>query len=387
MTDVIKLAADLVRIPSVNSMGIAADVPGPDIEEARLSNFITAFFTERGIPCVRQEVSPGRTNVVASVFIPGARTTILFDAHQDTVPADTMKIAPFSGDIHDGRLWGRGACDVKGGMAAMMHAAARLASEKPKCAASVIVACTVDEEHSFAGVRRLLQGPWSVVVPDYAVVAEPTGMEIVTAHKGLTRWNVRTIGKSSHGAKPELGVNAILKMARVLETLEEYARTLGNGASHPSLGSATLNVGIISGGTGVNIVPDSCEVRIDRRLLPGEEASAALDACRAFVSSRLGEDFPVVFDPPWHSEPALETPLDSRVVRSVMAAAASVLGRARSSGVPYGTDAATLSAGGIPSVVFGPGDIAQAHTEDEWIDVEQIELAAEAYYRLLTAAE
>jgi acetylornithine deacetylase/succinyl-diaminopimelate desuccinylase-like protein len=176
-------------------------------------------------------------------------------------------------------------------------------------------------------------------------------------------------------------------MARVLEALEEYSGLLEKRTSYPSLGCATINVGIISGGTGVNIVPDSCEIQIDRRLLPGEEASAALADCRDFILSRLGRDFPAVFDPPWHSEPALETALDSRAVRSVSAAAAFVLGGARTCGVSYGTDAATLSAGGIPSVVFGPGDIAQAHTDDEWIEGEQIQKAAEAYFRLLSAAE
>jgi acetylornithine deacetylase len=176
-------------------------------------------------------------------------------------------------------------------------------------------------------------------------------------------------------------------MAPVLEALDEYSRTLGiSGASHPVLGCATLNVGTIRGGTGVNIVPDSCEIHIDRRLLPGEDPAEALNACRAFLLPRLGKDFPVVFDPPWHSEPALDTPLDSAVVKSVTAAASAVLGGARTCGVPYGTDAATLSAGGIPSVVFGPGDIAQAHTDDEWIETKQIELAAEAYYRVLLAA-
>ena len=384
MKDAVKLAADLVRIPSVNPMGGVHDA---GTGEARLSDYLSAFFEERGIPFERRETSPGRANVIASIRVPGSRTTVLFDAHQDTVPVDTMKIPPFSGDIHDGRLWGRGACDVKGGMAAMLFAAARLAAEKPGNAASLILACTVDEEYSFAGVRDFLEGPWSFGKPEFAIVAEPTRLEIVTSHKGLTRWNITTIGRSSHGATPRLGVNAIHSMARVLEALEEYAVLLEKRTTHPSLGCATLNVGIINGGTGVNIVPDSCQIQIDRRLLPGEEASAALADCRDFILSRLGKDFPAVFDPPWHSEPALETPLDSKAVRRAAAAAAYVLGGARTCGVAYGTDAATLSAGGIPSVVFGPGDIAQAHTDDEWIELEQIEKAAEAYYRLLSTGE
>jgi acetylornithine deacetylase len=176
-------------------------------------------------------------------------------------------------------------------------------------------------------------------------------------------------------------------MARVLEVLERYAQKLRQWKSHPTLGCATLNVGTVRGGTAVNIVPDSCEIQIDRRLLPGETPSTALDACRAAILSGLGEDFPVAFDPPWLSEPALDTPNDSPAVQAVIAAVASVLGSARTCGVPYGTNAATLSEGGIPSVVFGPGDISQAHTEDEWIDIEEIEKAAEAYYRILAAAE
>jgi acetylornithine deacetylase ArgE len=386
MVDAVMIAAQLVRIPSENSMGHSERAQGTvQTGEERLTDFLQDFFHSYGIPSICQEVSPGRRNILAYIGFSGARRTMLLDAHQDTVPADSMTIPPFAGEIREGKLWGRGACDVKGGMAAMLAAICRISDEK-RSGASVILACTVDEEHTFRGVQRLLCGPWPIQRPDMAVVAEPTGLNVVIAHKGLTRWKIATRGKSCHSANPQAGDNAIYRMAPIVTILEQYSEALEKGASHPLLGSPTLSVGTIRGGEGVNMVPPSCEIEIDRRLIPGEDPREAFNECRRMVLSQLGAGFPVEFEEPWLAEPALDTPMNAEVSQISLTAVTEVMGTASFYGVPYGTDASTISAGGIPSIVLGPGDIAQAHTQDEWIEVEQIEKAAEVYYKIIRSA-
>lgn len=381
MIDPVKLASRLVSVPSVSPMG---QPPGEDTGEGRLTDLLEQVFREAGIPTVRQTVAPGRENILAILERPGSARTLLLDAHQDTVSVSGMTIPPFEGAVHDGRLWGRGACDVKGGMAAMIAALARAAAE-PR-GASVILSCSADEEHSFRGVNRLLEGPWRPGKPDMAVIGEPTRMRIVIAHKGFMRWKISTRGKSVHSANPRLGVNAILKMTEVIRALDEYAKDLERGPAHPLLGRPTMNVGTIHGGSGANIVPDTCTIEIDRRVIPGEDPAAVFAACRGRVMARLGGDFPLSFHEPWHAEPVLDTPESSEVVGLCRGAVREVLGEAETTGVPYGTNACTISADGIPSVVMGPGDIGQAHTPDEWIETAEIEKAAEVYFALIRRA-
>ena len=192
---------------------------------------------------------PKRDNIVARWDAPGrtaARRTLVFEAHQDTVPTDNMTIDPFAASVENGRLYGRGACDIKGGMAAMLAAFARLVREKPRGAASVIMACTVDEEHTSLGVHKLVA---EGLKADMAVVAEPTQLQIVHAHKGAVRWQVHTTGRSCHSSAPEKGANAIYAMGRVLVAIERYAEWLRGSRIDPLLGPPTLSVGRIEGGT------------------------------------------------------------------------------------------------------------------------------------------
>ena len=186
-----------------------------------------------------------------------------------------MTIDPFGARIEDGRLYGRGACDIKGGMASMLAAFARLVREKPRGACNVVMACSVDEEHTFLGVQEMVKRGLKA---DMAVVAEPTGLRIVKAHKGVCRWLVTTPGRSCHSSPPELGVNAIYRMARVLAGIEQLRRRAVRSRSDPLLGPPTLSVGRIEGGTSVNTVPDRCRIEVDRRLVPGEDADAAPDS-------------------------------------------------------------------------------------------------------------
>jgi acetylornithine deacetylase len=381
MSGVLPIARDLVRIGSVNPMG--RGIGGPAVGEERLTAWLESFLAGIGARCRRQPVAPGRDNLVAELSWSGSGRSVMLEAHQDTVPVDGMTVPPFDAEVRNGRLYGRGACDVKGGMAAILAAMERLAADRPKGAASVIAAFTVDEESGFTGVRRLSRELPAGVA--FAVVAEPTRLEVVVAHKGLVRWRVRTRGRSCHSARPVDGVNAVYRMAPVLAALEEYAATLSAGRSHPLLGSPTLSVGVIRGGTSVNTVPGSCEIEIDRRLLPGEDPASAVEHCRRFLEARLpGADLEV--EPAWITDLALDTPPDSEAAAISVAAVRKVRGRSEPIGVPYGTDASKLAEAGLPSVVLGPGDIAQAHTVDEWIEVADLERAVEVYVELVKLA-
>jgi acetylornithine deacetylase len=382
MSETTRLLADLVALPSVNPMG--RPLQGPHLFEHRVTAYLEHFFRSLGVPHQRQTVAPQRDNIFAVFEPPGACSTLILEAHQDTVPTDGMTIDPFGARIEAGRLYGRGACDIKGGMAAMLATFARLVRHKPAGAARVVMACTVDEEHTFLGVQRLVRadlrggGPG----PVRAVVAEPTNLRIVHAHKGLVRWHLSTSGRSCHSSRPELGVNAIYHMAAVLRHVEAYAEELRARRSDPLLGPATLSVGVIEGGSSVNTVPDRCRVDIDRRLIPGEDPATAPDSFDAYLRARVGPPIAFTTSPPFLHCPALAPDGSQELIARLGAAIDSLLGGHQVQAVPYGTDASTLALAGIPSVVFGPGDIAQAHTCDEWVSLDEVEQASEILYRL-----
>jgi acetylornithine deacetylase len=378
-----RLASELVAVASVNPMG--RSLTGPEFLETRLTAYLENWFRERGIPCVRQPVSPGRDNLIAKYESPGARDTVLFDVHQDTVPTDGMTIPPFEPVIADGRLYGRGSCDVKGSMAAMLTAFERLYRERPRGSASVLMACTVDEEFTHTGSSKLANSDHGASL---AIVAEPTRLNLVHCHKGAVRWKIKSRGVACHSSQPDQGTNAIYRMADVLHHLAQYAEGLSRSKSDPILGPPTLSVGRIEGGVSVNVVPDWCLVEVDRRLIPGEVPLESLEAVRTELASRLGNPDWLEFSEPWVCMPALQSGRGLDWTEPLREAIASVTGsRPELIGVPFGTDAGPLGANGLPSLVFGPGDIAQAHTKDEWIDLEQLTLASEAYYRIALALD
>ncbi len=280
---VTRLLSDLVAIPSVNPMG--RPLTGEGYLEGAMSDYLEGWFASLGVSVERQVVSPGRTNLIARYDSPKGRRTLLFDAHQDTVPVDGMTIDPFAPVLEAGKLYGRGACDIKGGMASMLTAFARLVRERPADSASVIMACTVDEEFTHTGSSRLADGHHGA---DLAIVAEPTRLDIVNRHKGAVRWKVRTRGVACHSSTPNLGQNAIYAMAKVVSALEEYAGVLANSTPDPVLGPPSLSVGRIEGGISFNVVPDWCEVDIDRRVIPGERVADCPGQAREFLASRLG---------------------------------------------------------------------------------------------------
>jgi succinyl-diaminopimelate desuccinylase len=397
---VTELLADLVRIPSVNPMG--RDLDGPEFHEGRLTEYLASFFEQLGVPYEVIEVVPSQSsNVIARYDSPGSDFDLLLDAHQDTVPVDGMTIPPFEPTIKDGRLYGRGSTDVKGGMAAMLWAFQRIVQDRPANATNIIMSCTCDEEATTTGISDLVSlwsdgdkpsptttTPRSKLVtraPNAGVIAEPTLLDVVVAHRGATRFKIHTHGRACHSSEPSNGVNAIYRMARVLELLEQYAATVGDKfTQHPLCGAATLSVGLINGGASVNVVPDGCTIEVDRRVIPGESATEAYDDIVTFLNSQL--DFEITIDEPYLNGPTLNDDANAWISDPLLTVIEEVVGPRSAIGVPFGTHASRTEAGGVPSVVFGPGSIEQAHTKDEWIEIDQLEKASEVYYRFCANA-
>ncbi len=388
--DLIETLSQLVAIPSVNPMGGSA--AGARFGEARLTEYLETLFDRVGLNHQRQQVTPGRENIIARLDGDRSATDggrlVLLDAHQDTVPVAGMTIDPWTPTIRDGRLYGRGSCDTKGGMAAMLWAIARLAEERPPRMPTVVMTCPVDEEYGFTGVQalsELWQGDSERIIPrkpDAVIVAEPTGLGVVVAHKGVVRWRCHTHGRAAHSANPAAGDNAVYKMARVLEAFQRYAeKVVGQVASHDLCGPATLSVGTIRGGDSVNTVPDLCTIEIDRRLLPNEDPEKAYRHAVDYLSRQKEIDFPVDHEPPFLQGLTLSDEDNGVLADRLAAVVEEVTGQCRRVGVSYGTHAAFFSAAGVPAVVFGPGSIENAHTDDESLPLDELEQAAEIIYR------
>ncbi len=364
------LLSELIALPSVNPAFLPAGDPLSG--EQRVADFLAAVAARAGLSVELQNVLPGRSNLIARLTPPGKiRQRLLLAPHLDTVPVAAA--SQFSPRKKNGRLFGRGACDTKGSVAAMLTALCELAHAKSRPRTTeIIFAGLVDEENAQAGSRALAA---SGLKADLAIVGEPTQLKIVTAHKGSLWLKLETHGKSAHGARPDLGRNAVHAMARIVDALEtSYAAQLRR-RRHPLLGHATVNVGMIHGGTQPNIVPDMCAITIDRRTLPGETEAGV----RREITAQLArKKIPAKFSrakllPALPLETNLSLPLVQQFMRNA--------GQTRPAGVDYFCDASVLASGGIPSVVFGPGGIAQAHTADEWISLASLQRAREMLLR------
>jgi acetylornithine deacetylase/succinyl-diaminopimelate desuccinylase-like protein len=362
VTEIEKLARELIALPSVNPAFLPEN--HPDAGESRVADFLVATAAKAGLDVDLQKVLPGRGNVLARLAPAGMiKQRILLAPHTDTVGA--FSPGQFTPRLHHGRIYGRGACDTKGSIAAMLGALMALARNHARPAATEIVfAGLIDEENAQAGSRALAASGFKA---DLAIVGEPTRLRVVTAHKGSLWLRLETRGKAAHGACPDLGRNAVHEMARVVDLLQtDYARQLKR-RRHPLLGCATVSVGSIQGGTQPNIVPARCEATVDRRTLPGEtETSVRAELAKLFRRHKLRafahDAKPSACDP-------METNPQLPLVRQFLQAA----GQKTATGVHYFCDASVLAKAGIPSIVFGPGDIAQAHTADEWISLKSLE--------------
>ena len=375
---VIQTLASLVRIHSVNSFyeGGAG--------EREIATWVRRFFEQHGIGVREQEVFPDRPNVIARLPGRDPSRRVILEAHMDTVSVQGMSIPPFEPRVEDGKLFGRGSCDTKAGLAAMMHAVASLHEDgiQPPC--EVWMAAVVDEEFSYRGVVKLCEG----LTGSAALVAEPTGMRAVIASKGVLRWRIVVSGKAAHSGNSHLGVNAISHMARVVLAIEEDHARLG-AKVHPLLGPATVNVGIIHGGVQVNFVPDTCAIEIDRRLLPGETVVAVLAHYQRLLDALKARHptLDAIMEPPMLTDEGLETAADSAPAQLASALLTEMGLDGTLGGVPFGSDASKLSREGIPSLIIGPGNIDQAHAAVEFVEIAEVERALTFYRNFILRFE
>ena len=376
--EVLATLQDLVAIDSVNP-----SLPGGERGEAGMVEYLAAFFDQLDIPCEESEVLPGRNNLIATLEGKNPECRLLCECHMDTASAEIMTIPPFAPHIREGLLYGRGSCDTKAGGAAMVHAMKRLKEEGIKPPQTIVFAGVVDEEHFFRGSRHLA----AHLKPDAAIIAEPTDLEVVRGHKGVVRFHLVVKGKAAHSAKPDLGINAIVKMARLILRLEEELGPLYARKSHPLVGHPTLNFGVIKGGTQVNFVPDQCQVTVDCRVIPGDTPRDIIaDFNEVLDRARDAErDLDVVLEEPYFICAPLGTAEGTTIVQGAAEACRAVLGDARIGGVPYATDGSPFSELGVPAIVLGPGSIDQAHGAVEWVECEQVLQAVEIYQRIMAS--
>ncbi|OKI49537.1 ArgE/DapE family deacylase [Micromonospora sp. CB01531] len=358
-----RLLARLIAINSVNP-----DLVPGGAGETEIADFCGAWLGARGFEVHRLEKRPGRPSLVAIARGTGGGRSLMLNGHLDTVGAADYDGDPFDPQIRDGKMFGRGAFDMKGGLAAMMVAAVRAA--RGPLPGDVMLACVADEEHGSSGTEEVLE----FVIADGAIVTEPSQLEVTLAHKGFVWFEVEIEGRAAHGSRPELGIDAIAKAGHFLVALEELGQRLMAGPAHPLLGTGTVHASVIQGGEEASTYPAHCRITLERRTVPGEssdrverELTAMLDRLAATVP-----DFRYRLTRGLHREP-FEADPEAPVVRTLVRHAERILGhppviRAES----YWTDCALLDRAGIPCLLFGV-DGAGAHAATEYVDLASLD--------------
>jgi acetylornithine deacetylase len=357
------LLAALVRTPSVNP----ALAPGEGAGEAAVAELARAWLEERGVRAWLEEAAPGRPNVVAETGPGGGRTLVLC-GHLDTVSAGGMTIPAFGAEVRDGRLYGRGAYDMKGGVAAIMAAAAALAADPPR-AGTLRLALVADEEHASLGAHAFVAAHPD---GDGCIVTEPTEGQLVLAHKGFVWVEALTRGRAAHGSRWDLGVSAVGRMGPIIAGLEAHDREVLRQRTHPLLGPASLHCARVSGGTGLSTYAAECRLQVERRTLPGETPETVLAEVEEVVrrAGMEAELSVLLARPPLTCDPA------APVAAAVRRAATTVDGRAPAeTGVAYWMDAAVFAAAGIPAIAYGPAG-AGAHGAEEWVELASVRRCA-----------
>lgn len=359
-----QLLRDLVAIDSVNP----DLVPGAK-GEADIAAHCAQWMSRAGLDVEIQEAAPGRPNAVGVLEGSAPGRTLMLCGHIDTVGVDGMR-APFAPEIRDGRLYGRGSQDMKGGVAAMMDAARRV-KDRWK-AGRLVIACVADEEFESLGAQALVR-EWTA---DAAVVTEPTDLAVAITHKGFAWMEVEARGRAAHGSRPAEGRDAILRMGRVLSRLEALDRELARRAADPLTGPPSLHASIITGGREWSSYPDRATLRYERRTVAGEtdadvdaELEALLNALRAEDAELEVTGRRVTSRPPYALDPAHELPTRLAALARARGTAAPIAGQS------FWTDAAILGEAGIPSVLFGPGG-AGLHSIEEYVILDDVETCA-----------
>lgn len=371
-----RLLSDLVAMPTVNPMGRPYDSLVP--VERPVVDYLADLFAAYPVGIRRLEVSPVHESLLITVEgrEPGPYTFL--ESHVDTVPADTWEETAFRPRLCEGRLFGRGACDDKGSLAAMVLAVQEVLESGERPPLPVALLAAGDEEYAQTGIKQFAGLDYPLA---RAVIGEPTRLQPILQHKGVIRWDITVHGRSAHSSQPELGQDAIAGAMRVLEALKEHQERLHAAFVNPRLTGPTLTVTMIRGGRTRNAVADECTLALDFRVLPGmppaqsrEEVISAL----ATLGLEITHSEPQVISPP------LATAPDDPFARSTLGICRRVTGRSdlEFAGAPYGTDAAWV-ADQASTLVLGPGGIESAHAVDEHIEIEEVVSAARIYHELL----
>lgn len=377
-----ELLKAMIAFDTVNSK-----LSGQPDAEAELARHLGETAKALGFATLRLPVTDGSFNLLILHEVRADAPWLLFESHLDTVSAANMTIPPFGGEIREGRIYGRGACDTKGTGAAMLWALKRYASE---CEGpnNIAILYSIDEEVGATGIgafanEQLPQLAWR---PIGAIVGEPTELKPVVAHNGSIRLTIETHGVAAHSCDPSRGRSAISMMVKVIEAIE--SRYIPNlTATHPLTGKAQCSINVIEGGVQSNVIPARCTITIDRRLVPGEDGQTVQPALERILDD-LRQEHPELTAV--QSKPRIGNPLDPSVTGAFADAVCGVfeeLGMpSEPSGEPYGTDGGALSRVGLPTVVVGPGNIAQAHTKDEWLDLAEFNRGVDVYLALMRSA-
>ena len=371
--DAVALARALIKIDSRNPT-LAPDSPG----EGDCARALASILDDWGFDVQLLEGVPGRPNVVARVG-PADAPALMFNGHLDVVGVEGMTHAPFDAAIRSDRVFGRGSADMKGGIAAMCAAAATAASSEAD--RQVLITAVVDEEYESLGMRALRA---TGIRAEMAVITEPTRLSICPAHRGFAWFDVEIKGRATHGSRYDVGVDAITHAALLLGELDLLEQTRAAGPIHPLLGRGSLHASTIQGGVGMSTYPERCSVAIERRTIPGESAEKALleitDACARVEARRPHFEARVTLRT---AQLPSDVPIDAPIVKRLADAIEAEGAPMRIEGLSAWTDAALLNEAGIPTVCFGPGDIALAHAAEEFVPIEEIERAKSVLARVV----
>lgn len=376
-----QLVADLsalIRCASVNTFG----VPSARGAEAAMADLFEQQLRDLGLETHTHEVLPGRRNVWGTLKGAGDGPTILLAGHLDTVGVDGY-VDPFEPTVKAGHIYGRGSCDMKAGLAAYLEVVRHLQRSGTTLGGDLIIAGVIDEEHAMAGSVHFGQTGPQVAC---AIVAEPTQLALSGAHKGQLLTTIRTKGLAAHSSLPQNGRNAVYHMGAVLGALQDYASEIAQRPPDPICGAPSFSVGVIRGGDNACSVPDFCEIDIDRRIIPGESSAVVLlELHKALAQAKeVVPDLDYQIAAPFLDLPPLDTDADAPVMLAMTGACMAVTGRAEVSAFPGSTDAPNF---GCPTVICGPGDLAQCHSLNEYVSIAQIEDAVRIYVHAILAMQ
>lgn len=373
--DPVSLARALVATPSVN----------PELEETgtgekEVAVLVAGWLEQWGVSVQVSEVAAGRYNVLGHLGRTDKGKALLLSGHLDTVGISGMTIDPFGPKIENGRLWGRGSCDMKGGVASILACVARLSREKLDHGA-VYIALTADEEYASVGMQALLENG---LMADAAIVCEPTNLAIMPAHKGFLWAEASFRGNAAHGSRSDVGIDAIEHAGHYLARISDLRSILESRDPHPLLGYGSIHAGTVSGGSAPSVYPASCKLILERRTLPGEEAVSVMGELQTVLEG-LGKEIPELNASLKETmvRSSTEVAVGSVLVEKLAEACQNAKVDVSIEGMTAWVEASLLNEAGIPAVCFGPGSIGQAHSDNEWVDLQEIERCASILERFV----